>query len=184
MIKEVYSSRVIFCFYDYLIEKHKNVFPRFSLKLRVKSIRGHQSTWFFLETGNKFQHHTSHLHIWPMSRSGKYYETRLWLQFFRCSCSKTFYDAHDLRSGREKFGKFSIFLFKKTFHDFCFVLTFFIEEKKMKNSCRTVLVFWFCFYAHDNYITLEKAKLLIIRSNIKSSRRKTKARKCWKCINE
>ena len=39
----------------------------------------------------------------------------------------------------------------------------FIEEI-MKNSCRTVLAFWFCFYAHDNYITLEKAKLLIIKT--------------------
>lgn len=31
-----------------------------------------------------------------------------------------------------------------------------------KIASELYLPFWFCFYAHDNYITLEKAKLLII----------------------
>lgn len=42
----------------------------------------------------------------------------------------------------------------------------FTEKKKRGMAAELYLLFWFCFYAHDNYITLEKAKLVIIRNKI------------------
>lgn len=47
--------------------------------------------------------------------------------------------------------------------------------KKLKNfffaATELYLAFWFCFYAHDNYITLEKAKLLITSKKRQKTKR-------------
>jgi len=44
----------------------------------------------------------------------------------------------------------------------CFLVLLLKLSREWKNSFRTVLAVLVLFYAHDNYITLEKAKLLII----------------------
>jgi hypothetical protein len=50
-------------------------------------------------------------------------------------------------------------------------LTFQLPSKK-KLTSELYLPFWFCFYAHNNYITLEKAKLLIIKNKIAEEKQK------------
>lgn len=42
--------------------------------------------------------------------------------------------------------------------------SFAIKHSKNEIAAELYLPFWFCFYAHDNYITLEKAKLVITRN--------------------
>lgn len=109
---------------------------------------------------------------------------KLSLQRYRsCSILKRHFDASRNDKKLNTWRRL-IFIHKPQVKPFNIASTLRFHSKYGMEASELYLPFWFCFYAHDNYITLEKAKLLIETEEKKGQQKKNNSKTIAKVRNE